>query len=64
MSDREDVLCGCGWGRLACPIEQIPEHCPMCNFNLWDYCAINILEREAKADQLIEDIDLNPNEDK
>jgi len=27
---RVDVLCGCGWGRLAVPEETVPERCPIC----------------------------------
>lgn len=27
---RQDVLCGCGWGRLACPESQLPVSCPLC----------------------------------
>ena len=36
MSDQEvedrrvDVLCGCGWGRLAIPEYQVPQACPVC----------------------------------
>lgn len=26
----QDVLCGCGWGRLACPESELPEACPQC----------------------------------
>lgn len=44
MSQYQDVLCGCGWGRLACPVEDIPEHCPTCGFNLWEYFDLNILD--------------------
>ena len=29
--ERHDVLCGCGWGRLAMPESEIPERCPVCN---------------------------------
>lgn len=32
--ERLDVLCQCGWGRLRCPVSQIPEFCPMCSMNL------------------------------
>ncbi|MHC4278221.1 MAG: hypothetical protein ACYSTI_13020 [Planctomycetota bacterium] len=35
--EHHDVLCGCGWGRMNCPEDQIPERCPQCNFNLWEY---------------------------
>jgi hypothetical protein len=27
---RIDILCGCGWGRLAIPISQRPDHCGQC----------------------------------
>ena len=27
---RTNVLCGCGWGRLACPANELPESCPVC----------------------------------
>jgi len=27
---RTNVLCGCGWGRLGCPVSQLPESCPIC----------------------------------
>jgi hypothetical protein len=33
---RVNVLCGCGWGRLAIPEEDVPEFCPVCGFRLWD----------------------------
>jgi len=28
--ERHDVLCGCGWGRMACPESEIPDRCPVC----------------------------------
>lgn len=34
---RHDVLCQCGWGQLAMREEDIPEHCPVCGFNFWEY---------------------------
>lgn len=27
---RQDVLCGCGWGRLAVPADELPDTCPQC----------------------------------
>ena len=33
VEERHDVLCGCGWGRLACPESEIPQFCPMCGFD-------------------------------
>jgi len=30
------VLCGCGWGRLALPVCQVPEFCPVCGFGFWE----------------------------
>ena len=27
---RVDVLCGCGWGRLAIPLRSVPSACPLC----------------------------------
>lgn len=27
-----DVLCGCGWGRLNCPIDELPIQCPVCGY--------------------------------
>lgn len=32
---RHNVLCGCGWGQLGMLESEIPQHCPVCNFNLW-----------------------------
>ena len=29
---RYDILCGCGWGRLACPESLIPDACPLCGY--------------------------------
>jgi hypothetical protein len=34
---RTDLLCQCGWGNLAIEEEDIPEHCPLCGFDLWGY---------------------------
>lgn len=31
--ERHDVLCGCGWGLLAVPVSEIPDHCPVCGHN-------------------------------
>ena len=31
---RIDVLCQCGWGRLKCPLSEVPEFCPMCGVDL------------------------------
>lgn len=31
---RHDVLCQCGWGQLQMPESEIPERCPICDFNL------------------------------
>ncbi len=31
---RPSVLCQCGWGVLAIEEEDIPERCPVCNWNL------------------------------
>lgn len=31
---RIDVLCQCGWGRLKCPLREVPEFCPMCGVDL------------------------------
>lgn len=28
--ERHDMLCGCGWGRLAMPESEIPYACPVC----------------------------------
>jgi hypothetical protein len=28
--ERIDVLCQCGWGRLACPESELPTECPVC----------------------------------
>lgn len=30
IPQRHNVLCGCGWGRLAMPRHEIPDTCPMC----------------------------------
>lgn len=27
---RVNVLCGCGWGRLAIPLRSVPSACPLC----------------------------------
>lgn len=35
---RHDVLCGCGWGRLAMLESDIPEHCPLCGATLLQGC--------------------------
>lgn len=32
--ERIDVLCQCGWGRLKCPLSQVPQYCPMCQVDL------------------------------
>lgn len=32
-----DVLCGCGWGRLACPESEIPDNCPVCGFDFYAF---------------------------
>lgn len=28
------VLCGCGWGRLRCPRNEVPSECPLCGLPL------------------------------
>lgn len=33
-----DVLCGCGWGRLACPEDELPEECPVCGHRWLPEC--------------------------
>jgi hypothetical protein len=33
--ERVPVLCGCGWGRLAMPVCEVPETCPVCGFDFW-----------------------------
>ena len=33
MNERTDVLCGCGWGLLGIPLEEAPDHCPVCGFS-------------------------------
>lgn len=38
---REDVLCGCGWGILGCPVERLPESCPLCG-----HCFVSFGEEE------------------
>lgn len=27
-----NVLCGCGWGRLSCPVDELPVSCPVCSY--------------------------------
>ena len=34
---RVNVLCQCGWGRLAIPESQVPNNCPMCGFDFYEY---------------------------
>lgn len=34
---RVEVLCGCGWGRLAIAACDVPQFCPMCSFDFWSY---------------------------
>jgi hypothetical protein len=34
---KHDVLCGCGWGQLAVPEDQVPNNCPVCGFDFWAY---------------------------
>jgi hypothetical protein len=34
--ERVPVLCGCGWGRVALPVCEVPEFCPVCGFGFWE----------------------------
>ena len=34
---RVNVLCQCGWGRLAIPESQVPNNCPVCGFDFYEY---------------------------
>lgn len=34
---RHDVLCGCGWGKFGVPESEIPQFCPVCGFDFWEY---------------------------
>ena len=34
---RVNVLCQCGWGGLAIPESQVPNNCPMCGFDFYEY---------------------------
>lgn len=34
-----DVLCGCGWGRPTCPVDELPSECPQCGFSFDDWAA-------------------------
>lgn len=34
------ILCTCGWGTLMAN-SNLPEFCPVCGFNLWEYFGIN-----------------------
>ena len=38
MNERTDVLCGCGWGLIGIPLEDAPDHCPVCgySFRAWE----------------------------
>ncbi len=36
-AERYDVLCPCGWEQLAQLKKGIPEFCPVCGFDLWEY---------------------------
>jgi hypothetical protein len=36
MGQRTDVLCGCGWGRIGIPLDDVPQECPVCGFNFWE----------------------------
>ena len=31
MCERVNVLCGCGWGLLSVPLDDVPEECPICD---------------------------------
>jgi hypothetical protein len=31
------ILCQCGWGMLSIPESKVPELCPVCGFNFWEY---------------------------
>jgi len=35
---RVPVLCGCGWGSLAMPENEVPESCPVCGGPLGQCC--------------------------
>ena len=37
IEERHDVLCGCGWGILGCLESKIPQFCPVCGFDFWEY---------------------------
>ena len=34
-TERVPVLCGCGWGHLAMPVDEVPEFCPLCGNPLY-----------------------------
>jgi len=33
---RLNLLCQCGWGRLAVPLATIPDECPLCGQDLME----------------------------
>ena len=48
---RHDVLCQCGWGRLACPEEELPDYCPVCGYDFsFHREALTEYHRECEAE--------------
>ena len=59
-----DVLCGCGWGRLRCPLSQVPEYCPVCSMDLREALgdpAERFIETDEEDEEAVDDDDLNRN---
>lgn len=46
-SDDIQVLCGCGWGRLRCPVDEVPAECPVCGMSF---------DREVVVDDMADDV--------
>jgi len=51
MQTCHDVLCQCGWGRLACPESELPDYCPLCGYDFTPHReALRELEEERWHD--------------
>ena len=40
MTKRHDVLCQCGWGQMGMLESEIPELCPVCGFDFFEYAML------------------------